>query len=271
MTRTQNKFLHRILLILFLLVFGLSTIAYALPKATREFYVADYANLLEQDTKDFITGVNLQYEKMPEKPQVVVLTVDNLEGQDVISYGNQVFRQWEIGNKQYDNGVLILLALEEQQIRVEVGYGLEGILPDGQIGRILDMNTQSLSRGDYNTGLKGVFYAIANEINQEYQYDGLLDNYDEIIRQIPVSSPSRKRSTSEMILMVMVLLIFLFLGGGGRGGRRRSFYGGPGGFGGGFGGGLGGGFGGGSSGGFGGGGSFGGGGRSGGGGAGRGF
>lgn len=264
MITKQKKSLRRILTTLFLLVFGLSTIAYALPKATTDFFVADYGNLLEQDTKNFIMGVNQKYQEQLEKPQIVVLTVDNLEGQDAASYASEVFEPWNIGNKQYDNGVLILLAIEERKVQVEVGYGLEGILPDGQIGRILDMNTDSLSAGDYDNGLKGIFYAVANEINQEYGYEGLLGDYDDIISQIPVSPPSNGRSTSEMIIMIIVLIILLSLGGGGFGGRRRGrFYGGPGGFGGGFGGG---------SGGFGGGGGFsGGGGRSGGGGAGRGF
>lgn len=264
MIKKQRKYLYKILTTLFLIVFGLSTMTYALPKATTEFYVADYANLLEQDTKDFIRGVNLKYEKELEKPQVVVLTVADLEGQDAPSYATQVFEKWNVGNERYDNGVLILLALDERKIQVEVGYGLEGTLPDGKIGRILDMNTENLSRGDYDNGLKGIFYAIASEINQEYQYDGLLDDYGEITSQVP-GPPSNNNGSGQLIRIIIFLIIIFAFGGGGFGGRRRrSFYGGPGGFGGGFG-----------SGGFGGGGGFGGssggGGRSGGGGGGRSF
>ena len=263
MIKKQAKSLSRILTTLFLLVFGLSSIAYGLPKATTDFFVADYGNLLDQDTKDFIMGVNLKYQQQTQKPQVVVLTVDNLEGQDAASYANQVFEQWAVGNKQYDNGVLILLAVEERKIQVEVGYGLEGTLPDGKIGRILDMNTDNLSSGDYDNGIKGIFYAIASEINQEYQYQGLLDNYDEIRNQIPTSGEEDNINFAEIVFIIIILIIVL-LSGGGRGGRRRGFYGSSGGFGGGFGGGSGGGFGGG-------GGFSGGGGSSGGGGGGRGF
>jgi len=189
---------------------------------------------------------------------VVVLTVNNLEGLDAASYATKVFEQWNIGNKKYDNGVLILLGLEEREIKIEVGYGLEGILTDGKTGQIIDMNIKSLSQGDYDNGIKGIFYAVATQINQEYQYEGLLDNYNDIINQIPTSPSNRGTSLGEVITIIIVLVIMFIFGGGGR--RRRGFYGGPGGFGGGFGGG---------SGGFGGGG-FGGGG-SGGGGAGRGF
>ncbi|HHX60806.1 MAG TPA: hypothetical protein GX707_08845 [Epulopiscium sp.] len=66
MIKKQTKSLSRIVMAVFLIVFGLTSIAYAIPKATTEFYVADYANILKQDTKDFITGVNLKYEKQSE-------------------------------------------------------------------------------------------------------------------------------------------------------------------------------------------------------------
>lgn len=270
MIQKQTRSLNRILAAIVILVLGFSTMAYGLAKPTTGFYVADYANLLEEDTKNFIKGVNLKYEKTPEKPQIVVLTVDNLEGLDAASYATEIFKQWQIGSSDYDNGILILLALEEREIKVEVGYGLEGALPDGQIGRILDMNIESLSKGDYDTGIKGIFYAIADQINQEYQYEGLLEDYQAIISQVPNPPSHTTGGPSQIIMIIMILaFIFLFGGGGGFGGRRRgTFYGGRGGFGsgGGFtgGGGFGGGFGGS-------GGSIGGGGSSGGGGAGRGF
>ena len=259
---TKGSF--RLLTLIFVMVLGLTSISYGMPKATREFYLADYANVLEQDAKDLILGVNLQYEKKSEKPQVVVLTVDNLEGLDPSSYATEIFEQWKIGNPEYDNGVLILLAMEERKIEIEVGYGLEGILNDAKVGQILDANLESLSQGDYNNGLKGIFYAVGNEVNKEYSYQGVFENYADALRNVPAPTSNRGRSTGETIIMVIVLLLIIFGGRGGMGrrmlyGGRGGGFGGPGGFGGGLGGG----------GGFGG--SSGGGGRSGGGGAGRGF
>lgn len=266
MIKTQTNYWARIIAIISMMIFGLSTITYGLPQASTEFYVADYANVLEQDTTNFILGVNQKYEKEAQKPQVVVVTVNNLDGLDSATYSTQLFEKWKIGNKDYDNGVLVLLALEERQIQLEVGYGLEGILNDGKIGQILDRNIQSLSQGDYNNGIKGIFYAIASEINTEYQYDeGFLDDYSEFLRDVPGPESNSRRGSggSNMIFLLLLIIIFMSRGGGGFG--RRRFLGNR------FGHGLGG-FGGGSSGGFrGGGGSSGGGGRSGGGGAGRGF
>ncbi|NLI88814.1 MAG: TPM domain-containing protein [Epulopiscium sp.] len=259
----------RISITILFFVFGFSTLVYSLPKATNEFYVADYANLLSQDTKDFIVGVNLQYEKQIEKPQIVVLTTNGTEGQDIQSYATHVFEKWKIGNNEYDNGVLILLDLDERRIEIEVGYGLEGALNDAKVGRILDDNLISLSQDDFDYGIKGIFYGISSEINQEYNYQGILDSYQDVAPSPQVSS--RSNNIIQLILLI-ILLIIIFSGGGPRmffGGRGRyrgprgpGGFGGPGSFGGpgGFGGG---------SGGFGG--SSGGGGRSGGGGAGRGF
>lgn len=262
MMKNQIKFSIQVITLIFLWVFGFSITAFALPKASTDFFVADYADVLKQDTKNFIQGVNLKYAKQKEKPQVVVLTVKDLEGLDIQTFAVKVFEKWKIGNKNYDNGILILLALEERRIEVEVGYGLEGILPDGKVGQILDMNTDSLSAGDYDNGLKGIFYAIAHEVNMEYGYDQLLDDYADIKDLVPgpvtgLSAHSNSFDISQIAFIIIIIIIIIFRKGGG---RRGGFYGG-----GGFGGSSGG-FGGSSGGGF-----SGGGGRSGGGGAGRGF
>lgn len=266
---TKSKL--RIFTTILFFVFGFSSLVYSLPKATNEFYVADYANVLSQDTKDFIMGVNLQYEGQVENPQIVVLTTNGTEGQDIQSYATHVFEEWKIGNSKYDNGVLILLDLDERRIQIEVGYGLEGALNDAKVGRILDDNLISLSQDDYDYGIKGIFYAIANEVNQEYNYEGILDNYHKVDSP-PQSSKSSKGNNIFQLILLIILLVIIFSGGGpGMFYRRRGRFGGPrgpGGFGGSGGFGGPGGFGG-SGGGFGG--SSGGGGRSGGGGAGRGF
>lgn len=265
MIKNQTKSWTRIVTFIFLIILALTTLTYGLPKATKDFYLADNAQVLNQDTKDFIMGVNLKYEKQAEKPQVVVLTVDSLEGLDSKTYAIEIVERWKIGNAKYDNGVLILLALDDKRIEVEVGYGLEGILNDGKVGQILDRNTDSLSRGDYDNGLKGIFYAIAHEINVEYEYaEDFLDDYRQVLSDVPgPTSSSSQSSMGQTILMIIILLVIIFMSGG-RGGffGRRSLFGRGGFGGGGFGGFGGGGFGGGSSGG---------GGRSGGGGAGRGF
>ncbi|AOT71296.1 TPM domain-containing protein [Geosporobacter ferrireducens] len=242
------------------------------PEPTREFYVADFAGVLSQETRNAVLNANLNYEKTKEKPQIVVATVPNLQGLDINQYAVELFEKWKIGNKDYDNGVLLLLALEERRVWIEVGYGLEGAIPDGKAGEILDAAVPALSQGSYSDGLLRAFYLLSQETNREYGYENaaILGNYrPEEINQRPISQtipesrgiPSIFRILGILFILFLLWLDYRFLGGFIMGMFFRMFlYGGRGGRGGGgFGGG---GFGGGSSGG---------GGRSGGGGAGRGF
>ena len=237
------------------------------PSPSNEFYVYDSQGILSQSTKDTIISVNQQYEQTEEAPQIVVAVVESLQGETIDEYSVSLFEEWGIGSESLDNGVLILLSLEEREIRFEVGYGLEGALTDSGTGRILDRHLTALSENNFDEGLRDIFVDTAIEVNEEYGFDN-----DVIFsgQQVNTRSNENTRERGPFRVVVLLLLLSFFLGGGfgggGRGGRRRRtrrYYGGP--FVGGRGGG---GFG--SGGGFGGGG-FGGGGTSGGGGSSRGF
>lgn len=266
----MKRNLLSLILVITLLING--TFAYGqdikLPEHTREFYVNDFADLINDDAENNIVQVNLNYENTEEKPQIVVATVPNLQGLDVTKYAVELFEEWEIGNNDYNNGLLVLLSLEERRIQVEVGYGLEGAITDSETGRILDNSLDYLSQGDYSAGLESIFYQLAEKVNEEYGYDE-----DVIFGNVNMNPPQDSSSSNvgaigKLVLLIILIIIFNGFGGGGRRRRRRSVFippiiHGPGS---GFGGGGFGGFGG-----SGGGRSFGGGGRSGGGGAGRGF
>ncbi len=269
----NNKLILWSMILLF--VIGSISIGFAdmqMPVPTNTFYVGDFAGLLSNEAKSFITSTNLNYEKTEEKPQVVVVTVQNLGGLDVESYAVRLFEEWKIGNRKYDNGVLLLLGLEDRKVRIEVGYGLEGAIPDGTVGAILDTVTGDLSAGNYSEGLTKAFYLIGQEVNREYNYDDNSIFGEQANMNIP--RPTKGTGQSNVVtvppifkilgiafILLLIWLDYRFLGGLILGLLLRSFlYGGRGGRGGGgFGGG---GFGGGSSGG---------GGRSGGGGGSRGF
>ncbi|MGB4439954.1 MAG: TPM domain-containing protein [Sedimentibacter sp.] len=240
------------------------------PEPTDAFYVNDFADLIEDEVENNILKVNLNYENTVEKPQIVVVTVPDMQGLDEYTYSVELFEKWGIGNDEYDNGLLVFLSLEERKIKIEVGYGLEGAITDAEAGRILDASTDYLSEGDYSAGLENVFFQLASKVNEEYGYDD-----DAIFSDVNVNVQEENNSVDlgslvKLIMLIVVLLIINGGFGGGSGRRRRNNffivpginrfgnYGGgthTGGFGGG---------------GFGGG-SFGGGGGSGGGGAGRGF
>ena len=162
-----HKFLlNKILTLLFIfIVFPLNV--NALVEPTEKFYVNDYANILSDEVENYIfdNSVKLYNET---SAQIVVVTVKNLEGKDIESYATELFRHFGIGDKEKNNGLLLLLALDERKSRVEVGYGLEGILPDGKTGRIQDeymipyYKDNNFSEGMLN-GYKAFFEVVASE------------------------------------------------------------------------------------------------------------
>lgn len=138
-----------ILVGLFLFLIPLSSEAVVTPKA--EFYVADYANVLSKETESYIVQTNIDLQQKTGA-QIVVVTIPSLDGMDIEQYANTLFRQWEIGSKEKNNGLLLLCSTGDRLFRVEVGYGLEGRLPDGKTGRMQDEYIiPYLKKNDYDT------------------------------------------------------------------------------------------------------------------------
>ena len=242
------------------------------PSPDSRLFVNDFADVIDSAAEDEIysRGAALQ-EKTTA--QVAVVTVKTLDGEEPADYALGLGRHWGVGQKDKDNGVVILLSKTERQIYIAVGYGLEGALPDSKTGKIIEVyGLDYLKKDDFSKGLLEIFKAIVNEVYIEYGeepeegYTEIDENDGESLEEY-----GAKVAASWVIMIAVVILFVLVFGR-----RRRGFFrfGGPGGFGGGgFGGfgGSGGGFTGSSGGSFGGGGFSGGGGSFGGGGAGHGF
>lgn len=242
------------------------------PSPAQRFFVNDFADVIEQTAEDEIYSKAAALQEKTTA-QVVVVTVNTLDGEEPADYALELGREWGVGQKGQDNGVVILLSVSERQIYIAVGYGLEGALPDSKTGRIIELyGLDYLKEDDFSTGLLEIFKAVVNEVYIEYgeEPEAGYTEIDETDGETLEEYGAKVAASWVIMLAVVILFVLVF------GRRRRGFFwfGGPGGFGGGFGG-RGGGFGGfgGSSGGsFGGGGGFsGGGGSFGGGGAGHGF
>lgn len=158
-----------IMMILFLSILGIKS--FALVEPTNDFYVNDYANLLSTDVEEYIISTNKTLNSQTGA-QIVVVTVPNLEGQSIEEYATSLFRKFGIGDKTKNNGVLMLLALEERQMRIEVGYGLEGVLTDGKTGRIQDEYIiPYLKENNWNEGIRNGYSKILEEVANEYKVD----------------------------------------------------------------------------------------------------
>ena len=208
--------------------------------------VNDFANVL--DAQNAARMEALAREVLEKTgTAVVVITVKEVgENEDHRMYANGLYQAWGIGKKGEDKGVLIFLTVKERKIRIETGYGVEGILPDGLTGEILDKYVlPALSAGDYGKGLYNAVYACSAYIAK-----------DAGVQLTGAASPYRTKSRAEkkgvsvfgIIIFLIIaallvgtktgramlpwILLMLLSGSGGRGGSG-GFGGGFGGFGGG--------------------------------------
>ena len=154
------------LLILIMILLPLKTLA--VVSQTNEFYVNDYAKILSSETKEYIINTNIELQKKIGA-QIVVVTVSSLGGQSIEEYATELFRKFGIGDKNKNNGVLLLCSTGDRLFRIEVGYGLEGRLTDGKTGRIQDKYIIPYLKNDnYNEGIKNGFSAVLQEVCKEY-------------------------------------------------------------------------------------------------------
>lgn len=212
------------------------------PKLSEDIYIQDIAGILSDEQEEEIRQWGAGLEDATTA-QIAVMAISSLEGEPIENYANEAFRHYGIGAEESNNGVLVLLAMEDREIYIEVGYGLEGALPDGKVGRILDDYAVPYLREDQpDQAILNTYQALYQEVAAEYNWNG-----EPVEPQAAASSADDEGGGLSPIYIVMIVLVVLYLmsrgGRGGPGGRvRRRGYMGPGTFGGGFGGGGGGGF-----------------------------
>ncbi|KAF0184381.1 MAG: hypothetical protein FD163_1955 [Hyphomonadaceae bacterium] len=112
------------------IAFFLAGYAYAAPNfPALSGRVVDQANIIPDDVEATLVAKLTQMET-ESSDQVVVVTLNSLDGYEIEEYGYQLGRNWGIGQKDQDNGILLIVAPNERKVRIEVGYGLEGVMPD---------------------------------------------------------------------------------------------------------------------------------------------
>lgn len=176
-----------------------------------EFYVNDYANVISEETEKHIIEQNVKL-NAKTGAQIVVVTVTSLDGENIESYANGLFRSFGIGDKEKNNGVLILISTGDRKVRIEVGYGLEEVITDGKSGRILDnYMIPSLRNDDYDTAsLKG-FDALFNEVVKFYNLDDL---------EVEIEEENDDFAIFGLIFWLIIIFIII-ISAGSRGGRGR--------------------------------------------------
>lgn len=253
MKRTRISIFHTVVITLLVLAPAFGN-AQEIPKRpVPPKLVNDIADVLTPEQEQTLENKLVAYDDSTSN-QVAVVLVSTLNDYPIEEYSLRLFREWGIGNKNTNNGVLIIAAINDRKIRIEPGYGLEGAIPDITANMIITNDIAPAFREErYYDGLNAASNSIIAAAAGEYQAPQGYGNRGEGKRKIPVGM---------IILGIILLLIFSRRNRGGGGGfmSRRGYRGGFGPFifptgGGSFGGGGfgGGGFGGGGFGGFGGG------------------
>jgi uncharacterized protein len=254
MTSKTKYIISPVILFLCLVVASVSHAINVPEKPLR--YIVDLAGIIDDATENRLNGY-LQELEQKTTAQLVVLTIPSLEGESIEDFSITIANdKWQLGQKGKDNGVLFLIAFKDKKYRIEVGYGLEGVLPDSFVGSLgRNLLAPDFRKGEYTKGIFNTTLAVANQIATA---NGVkIEGMPAITYQARRAGKRKPGGIFNYIITIVflgiILILFiknpraflLFLLFSSMGGRRGS-WGGGGGFGS-FGGGGGGGFGGGGA------------------------
>jgi uncharacterized protein len=184
----------------FLLILLLPLISAQLPHYTDK-YVDDFAGIFSAQEKTELRSI-LSDAEANTTSEVVVVTVNTTAPYAPSEYRTRLFNEWGVGKADVDNGLLILYAVAEHRIEVEVGYGLEGVLPDSKVGRMLDDYYVPLRDANQTTtGIIEFTKAVAALLNE---------NRDEILsHKSGYSMPSLTEFLAWFIIPIIIGIIFI--------------------------------------------------------------
>lgn len=184
------------------------------PAATDKFFVNDFAGVMTEADINTVYTAGAALDEATTA-QAVIVTVDSLDGKAPSDYALELGREWGVGDKDKDNGVVVLLSEGDREIYIAVGYGLEGALPDSKTGRIIDTYGISyFSDDNFSAGLVNIYNAIVNEIYIEY---GMQPSENYIPADLLPNTQDDVESLgtvviSWLVLMVLVVVYVLIFG-----------------------------------------------------------
>jgi len=175
--------------------------AQSFPKAVGR--VNDFANVIDPATE---AEIDRQLDQLEQKTtsEIAVATIRSLDGMTSTDYANRLFKEWGVGQAKLDNGVLVVIAVDDRDMAIEVGYGLEGVLPDGLAGQVIREDfTPRFKEGDYSGGIRnGVTHLV--EIVERHQ----------VLTPEELAKFNRGKGTFGLWAMVPFLGIFVTIGFG---------------------------------------------------------
>lgn len=195
----MRKLIPALLLLLFASSVSVRASDALLGRLEPRGYVNDFANVLPADYEQRINGV-INELKQQTGAEIAVVTIQSLEGSNIDDFTNRLFNKWGIGQKGKDNGLMFLCAMQERKMRIEVGYGLEGPVPDSKAGRIRrDIITPHFKAGSPAVGILAGVEALSAAVQGKAIH-------------VPVVYEQAKTSGSDWALILFFLLPAGFIG-----------------------------------------------------------
>ena len=186
-----------------------------IPDPSDSFYVYDEAGVLDSELEDYIVGKNADlYKKCGG--QIVVACVRTTGTKDIADYAHEMFNKWGVGSKKKNNGILILLSIDEDDYWVLQGKGLEDLLQSGTLKLMLDDRLEPyFAKKQYGDGVRSLFDALVNEFEQIYSVT--IEQLPVQVTETPASSQSVPESglwkavttVSGIIVGVTVLILLI--------------------------------------------------------------
>ena len=206
-----HKFICRgFILALLLIIFSVPVLALEVP-ARPDHYVTDRANLLTAETETKLNAYLKNYEAKTTN-QVVVVTFPSLEEESLEDFSIRLAETWRVGQKGRDNGVIFLIFKEDRKMRLEVGYGLEGTLPDALAGQIINNVVRPyFAQGEYEQGILAGVGAVIQATQGEFQASQ--GRYGRRVRRplTPEEIEAMRRQGQVLGLIVLVLVGIFFI------------------------------------------------------------
>lgn len=192
--------IKNIILVVSLILFPLQLMALDAPQLTGR--VNDQARMLSSETKQRLEQKLIAFERETSN-QIAVLTIPSLQGDDIDQFSIRVAEAWKLGQKGKDNGVLLVLAQAERKVRIEVGMGLQGVLPDITAAKIIRENMRPhLKSGDFDQGITVAVDSIIAATKGEFKGTG----------QTTQKRAAKKTSSSFVTFLVIAAIAVAVLG-----------------------------------------------------------
>ncbi|MBP9762072.1 TPM domain-containing protein [Patescibacteria group bacterium] len=168
-------------------------------------YVNDFANILSPEEETELSR-KVHEQKLLTSNQIAIVTVSSTAPESIETYAVELFEEWGIGREAYDNGALLLLAVNDRKLRIEVGYGLEGLLTDAQSARIIARAVPLLKEQKYPTAIE----QMTDDMLLALKGSPLLPTEDSSEAAITEKTAYQKQAAREEWIFMIAFLLFIF-------------------------------------------------------------